>query len=110
MDSSWLIYALFALYVATLFGVYGINRHILILAHRRGRRNFRPVPLLLSGDPHPRVTVQLPIYNEKYVARRAIEAIGRLRYPSHRLQIQVLDDSTDGTVEIVAARTPKFGI
>jgi cellulose synthase/poly-beta-1,6-N-acetylglucosamine synthase-like glycosyltransferase len=51
----------------------------------------------------PRVTVQLPIYNELYVAERLINAVARLDYPADRLEIQVLDDSTDETVEIVRA-------
>lgn len=49
----------------------------------------------------PHVTVQLPIYNELYVAERLIEAASRLDYPADRLEIQVLDDSTDETVEVV---------
>ncbi len=49
----------------------------------------------------PAVTVQLPIYNERYVAERLIEACALLDYPRHLLQIQVLDDSTDETTAIV---------
>ncbi|MCI0398792.1 MAG: glycosyltransferase [Chloroflexi bacterium] len=51
----------------------------------------------------PAVTVQLPIYNERFVAGRLIKAAVELDYPAGRLQIQVLDDSTDDTTEIVAA-------
>src|SRR5207249_1303667 len=50
----------------------------------------------------PTVTVQLPLYNERYVARRLIEAVGQLDYPVDRLEIQVLDDSTDETTAVVA--------
>ena len=105
MENSWLVYALFTVYLGALSALflYGINCHILILTHRRGRRHYRPVPPLKPGDRHPAVTIQLPIYNEKYVARRAVEALGRVRYPGDRLQLQVLDDSTDETVDIVAA-------
>ncbi len=53
----------------------------------------------------PRITVQLPIFNERYVAKRLIEACATLDYPRHLLQIQVLDDSTDDTVEIVDRST-----
>ena len=58
----------------------------------------------LPADPQawPVVTVQLPLYNEMYVAERLIEAVCRLDYPAGRLEIQVLDDSTDETTEIVA--------
>ncbi|MEM2723272.1 MAG: glycosyltransferase, partial [Candidatus Nitrosocaldus sp.] len=48
----------------------------------------------------PYVTIQLPIYNEKYVAERLIKAVCRMDYPKDRMQIQVLDDSTDETREI----------
>ncbi|MFN4335990.1 MAG: glycosyltransferase [Candidatus Nitrosocaldus sp.] len=54
-----------------------------------------------SIDP-PLVTIQLPIYNEKYVAERLIRAVCRMDYPKDRMQIQVLDDSTDETREICA--------
>ncbi|MEL7538954.1 MAG: cellulose synthase family protein [Pseudomonadota bacterium] len=50
----------------------------------------------------PLVTVQLPIYNEKFVVRRLLDAAAALDYPRERLQIQVLDDSTDESVELVA--------
>ncbi len=101
---AWLEAPLTALYFAALVGlfVYGVNCYVMILTHRAGRRRFAPLPPLGPGDHHPQVTVQLPLYNEKYVAKRAIQAAGRLRYPKDRLQIQVLDDSTDETVEIVA--------
>ena len=49
----------------------------------------------------PRVTVQLPVYNEMYVVERLIDAVGALRYPRDRLDVQVLDDSTDDTSRIV---------
>ena len=52
----------------------------------------------------PMVTVQLPIYNEKYVATRLLEAVSNLDYPTSKLQIQVLDDSTDETSEILGNR------
>jgi cellulose synthase/poly-beta-1,6-N-acetylglucosamine synthase-like glycosyltransferase len=52
----------------------------------------------------PPVTIQLPLYNEMYVAERLIEAVCKLDYPKEKLEIQVLDDSTDETVEIVAKK------
>ncbi len=56
----------------------------------------------------PRVTVQLPLYNEATVARRLIEATGSLDYPKDKLEIQVLDDSTDETVAIARAAVTKL--
>lgn len=78
---------------------YGINfLYLTILAVRTsGARPAAQVP-----TTWPLVTVQLPIYNELYVARRLITAMARMEYPSDRLEIQVLDDSTDETSAIVA--------
>lgn len=49
----------------------------------------------------PAVTIQLPIYNEKYVVERLIDAVSKLNYPKEKLEIQILDDSTDETTEII---------
>ena len=56
----------------------------------------------------PKVTIQLPIYNEKYVAKRLIDAIANFNYPTEKLEIQILDDSTDETVEIIANEVAKY--
>ncbi|MGD9091887.1 MAG: glycosyltransferase family 2 protein, partial [Anaerolineales bacterium] len=62
-----------------------------------------------AGDYNwPDVTVQLPVYNERYVVRRLIEAVGKLEYPMDRLHIQVLDDSTDITSQIIAEAVVKL--
>ncbi len=85
--------------VGTLF-IYGINFFYLtcLVWWKRGRRA-DPPPMTASA--WPRVTVQLPIYNELYVAERLIEAAARLDYPRPLLEIQVLDDSTDETAALV---------
>ena len=57
---------------------------------------------------YPLVTVQVPIYNERYVAERSIDAVCQLDWPPDRLEIQILDDSTDATREIVAARVARW--
>ncbi len=56
----------------------------------------------------PKVTVQLPVYNERYVVERLIDAIVAFDYPRDRLEIQVLDDSTDDTTEIIARKAAHF--
>ncbi len=58
---------------------------------------------LLDG-PLPVVTIQLPIYNERFVAKRLIDACAAINYPSDKLEIQVLDDSIDDTVDIIEER------
>lgn len=56
----------------------------------------------VSPDDHPAVTVQVPVYNERHVVDRVLQAIGQLRWPASKLQVQVIDDSTDRTTEVVA--------
>jgi len=56
----------------------------------------------------PFVTVQLPMYNEMYVAERIIDYVAAQEYPKEKFEIQVLDDSTDETVNIVAAKVAEY--
>jgi cellulose synthase/poly-beta-1,6-N-acetylglucosamine synthase-like glycosyltransferase len=83
---------------------YASHRWLLLWRRWRAPRSGRPAPPA-SRDPGawPSVTVQLPLYNEQAVAARLIGAAGALDYPRDRLEIQVLDDSTDGTRAIAAA-------
>jgi cellulose synthase/poly-beta-1,6-N-acetylglucosamine synthase-like glycosyltransferase len=80
---------------------YGANLIYLSVRAARLPRLAEPAPL--RGD-EPRVAVQIPIYNERYVAKRVIDAVARLDWPRDRLEVQVLDDSDDETVAIVAGR------
>ncbi len=83
-----------------LLGLFGSHRLFLVWLYLR--RNPAPPAPGLPGEL-PRVTVQLPVYNERFVVLGLIESACRLDYPRDRLQIQVLDDSTDETTHI--ART-----
>ncbi|MFZ5885318.1 MAG: cellulose synthase family protein [Chloroflexota bacterium] len=92
------IAVIYLLTVVTLF-VYGLNFFHLAWSAHLNRSELQPAaPAPLSRLPP--VTVQLPIFNERYVARRLIEAAAALDYPPSLLEIQVLDDSTDDTVSI----------
>lgn len=93
-----LVLAAYAACLVLLF-LYGLIQLDLWRRHRRHAGTVR-TPEAMS--PLPRVTVQLPIYNERHVARRVIDHAARLDWPGARLQIQVLDDSDDETVEICA--------
>jgi cellulose synthase/poly-beta-1,6-N-acetylglucosamine synthase-like glycosyltransferase len=94
--------ALLALYylVLVVLAGFGLHRFAMVWGYlrTRDRRAVRP------PDPAewPIVTVQLPLYNEMYVASRLVEAVCALDYPRDRLEIQILDDSTDETVRILA--------
>ena len=103
-----MIATLYAIAIAVLT-VYGGNLLWLAGQHVR-RQRLRPGPVP-DPDARPRpsaswpaVTVQLPLYNEAEVAARLIDACAALNYPQRRLEIQVLDDSTDETTERVAER------
>ncbi|HIE38085.1 MAG TPA: glycosyltransferase [Anaerolineales bacterium] len=93
------LYALVTLWLT----VYGLNSWILAVLYWRNGRRSHPVPPI-PRHRLPTVTVQLPVYNEKHVVERLMDAVARLDYPRDRLQIQVLDDSTDETSRLVAAR------
>lgn len=89
-----------------IFGLIGVRRAwILYLYSRQSRR--RPLAFEAFAEP-PLVTVQLPIYNERYVVERLIRSVAALDYPRDRLEIQVLDDSTDETVLLVAAEVERL--
>ncbi|MBM3771042.1 MAG: glycosyltransferase [Acidimicrobiia bacterium] len=85
-------------FVLIILAVYGWHRYYLVYLYmrHRDRQPKQGAPL----SPLPSVTVQLPLFNEMYVADRLIDAVARLDYPRHLLEIQVLDDSTDETRKI----------
>jgi cellulose synthase/poly-beta-1,6-N-acetylglucosamine synthase-like glycosyltransferase len=87
--------------ILTCLAMYGAHRMLMVWLYYRHRGNV-PHP---AGElsPLPCVTVQLPLFNEVYVAERLIEAVTRLDYPRELLEIQVLDDSTDDTRQVARA-------
>src|SRR6187551_3450703 len=87
-------------FVLSILAIYGWHRYYLVYLYMKNRGKAPNPALPPPLADLPRVTVQLPIYNEMYVADRLIEAICELDYPRELLEIQVLDDSTDETTEI----------
>jgi cellulose synthase/poly-beta-1,6-N-acetylglucosamine synthase-like glycosyltransferase len=85
---------LLIVFILSMYGLYNLINAGLYLISKSGAKSKRKVPVL---DKFPRVTVQLPIFNEKYTIERLLASVTRLDYPASRLQIQVLDDSTDDT-------------
>ncbi len=90
---------LIMVYIAILLilFIYGNNCLLLTYLHRKGKKE---KPANMSYH-YPMVTVQLPVYNELYVVERLVRKVAELDYPRERLEIQVLDDSTDETTSII---------
>jgi cellulose synthase/poly-beta-1,6-N-acetylglucosamine synthase-like glycosyltransferase len=92
----------FSLLILFTFGAHGFVMVYHYLKHRGKDIELPPLPR------EPVVTIQLPIYNEYYVVERIIDSVCSLEYPKEKLEIQVLDDSTDETLEVVAAIVKKY--
>ncbi|HVO33658.1 MAG TPA: cellulose synthase family protein, partial [Elusimicrobiota bacterium] len=87
-----------------LLSFYGIHRYWILYLYFRHYKWAKPMPVPSLPDLLPIITVQLPVYNERYVVERLIEAVCQLDYPKDRLEIQVLDDSVDDTSAILQQR------
>ena len=95
MDEIVLIGYFLSLSILFIFGLHGF---IMLYYHKKYKAvQHKPIPDFECKDV---VTIQLPLYNELYVVERLIDAVCAIDYPKDKLEIQVLDDSTDETVEI----------
>lgn len=92
-------------FIMSMLAIYGLHR--LYLTWRQARLPAAPAPEARFAVLPP-VTVQLPIFNERNVVGRLIDAAAALDYPLDRLEIQILDDSTDETASIAAARVVHY--
>jgi cellulose synthase/poly-beta-1,6-N-acetylglucosamine synthase-like glycosyltransferase len=102
---------LYGCFLIFLF-IYSIVQLNLAIKYAKFKRHSPKKPVL-KDDQWPVVTVQLPVYNELYVIERLIDAICEFEYPAGKLEIQVLDDSTDESFEVAAkkiAEKQKLGI
>jgi cellulose synthase/poly-beta-1,6-N-acetylglucosamine synthase-like glycosyltransferase len=90
-------------YLTVLIGLsaYGIHRYVIIYLFLKNRR--RAVTPFSHFEQLPKVTMQLPIFNEIYVVERLLKSVSEIDYPRELLHIQVLDDSTDETRELTAS-------
>jgi cellulose synthase/poly-beta-1,6-N-acetylglucosamine synthase-like glycosyltransferase len=106
---SWFDWALLVPYFGLLgiLSVFGLHRYETLRTYFKHRHKS-------AGEPPqrfstlPRVTIQLPLFNERYVVERLIEEVIRIEYPRDRLQIQVLDDSTDDTHPFAEALVERY--
>lgn len=95
----WAILIIYGSALTFVF-LYSLVQLNLVWNYIKGKKKTVDTPDFLEKDL-PRVTIQLPLYNEKYVVKRLIENIAKLDYPHDKLEIQILDDSNDDTTEIV---------
>jgi cellulose synthase/poly-beta-1,6-N-acetylglucosamine synthase-like glycosyltransferase len=87
--------------VLFILAVYGLHRYWLVYDYFMYSKNVPAAPP--EVQEWPRVTIQLPIFNERYVIERLVEAVSRFDYPRELLDVQVLDDSTDETQQVAYA-------
>ncbi len=103
---DWTIIILYFTILA-LLAILGVYRVRMVYQFWRYRQ-VKPQPKSRFAESEaPRITVQLPLFNEMYVVERLLESVTGLDYPRHLLEIQVLDDSTDETVRIARAAVEK---
>ena len=92
--------------VLVILAAYGMHRYYLVYAYFKNRQNVPGPPPAVAE--WPKVTIQLPIYNERYVIERLVDAVARFDYPRELLEIQVLDDSTDETQQVARACVERY--
>ena len=104
-----ILYFVSAFFLA-IYGFHCLLMTWLFEKYRKQAEKIKPEPtsLIEKSAPLPMVTVQLPLYNERYVVNRLLEAIVKLDWPSDRLQIQILDDSTDDTTQLIAMQLKRY--
>jgi cellulose synthase/poly-beta-1,6-N-acetylglucosamine synthase-like glycosyltransferase len=95
--------------VLIILAAYGAHRYWMVYLYYKHKKNKTTEPAVhFQSDDLPRVTVQLPIFNEQYVVDRLLDAVCRLDYPKEKLDIQLLDDSTDETVEVARILVDRY--
>ncbi len=104
-----LLYFLCGLYFLGMFFIliYSLAQGHLLFHFLKARKSWDKIPQK-NPESWPKVTVQLPVYNELYVVERLIDAIAKLNYPKELLEIQLLDDSTDQTVDLIQEKLKDF--
>jgi cellulose synthase/poly-beta-1,6-N-acetylglucosamine synthase-like glycosyltransferase len=93
--------------VMILLAFYGVHRYTMCYHYFKYRKNYNPNPPR-HFEVLPQVTIQLPIFNEQFVIDRLIEAVCAMEYPREKLEIQVLDDSTDETREVASGIVDRY--
>lgn len=102
---EWLIIILYGL---TLFIIclFSLGQFNLAWHYLRSKKNDEQEAIELTSFPY--VTIQLPVFNERYVVERLIDAVSKIDYPLDKFEIQILDDSDDETVQIIADKVAHY--
>jgi cellulose synthase/poly-beta-1,6-N-acetylglucosamine synthase-like glycosyltransferase len=102
---AYIIIAIYSISLLLIF-FYSLAQLNLLVNYLGQKRQNQTAPKFNLLDPKeiPFVTIQLPVYNEEYVMERLLENIAKIEYPKSKLEIQVLDDSTDDSVDVTATR------
>lgn len=101
-------YSLLAIYILGMLIILGYSLalgHLLIGFWKSKRRNQKDPSL---PSEWPKVTIQLPVFNELYVAERLVDAVAKIDYPLEKLEVQILDDSTDETSGLIQAKLKQY--
>lgn len=107
---SWLIIGVYVLLLAFIFAYSLVQLNLLLkyLAGKKRRQDLGAEKMPSDPTLWPMVTVQLPVFNELYVVERLIDSAVALNYPKEKLEIQVLDDSTDESFELAARKVQHY--
>ncbi len=93
--------------ILVILSLYGLHRYMLVYTYFKYRKNATGEPVK-RFEELPTVTIQLPLYNERYVVEQLLESVCHIEYPREKLEIQVLDDSTDETAAIAEAAAHRW--
>lgn len=96
---EWLVVGVYSFSLLYVF-LFSLGQLHLTWVYVKSKR-MKEAEIIYNKNFTPHVTIQLPVYNEKYVVERLMEAVSKFDYPKDKLEIQVLDDSTDETTEII---------
>jgi len=102
---TWLLALIFLICLLIIFGYALVQGTLAVLYLKAKKKNAEKPKALID---FPIVTIQLPVFNEKYVVDRLIKTVVQMDYPKDKLEIQILDDSTDETSEIIAKRVQEY--
>src|SRR6516164_6322222 len=105
-EAGMLLWTVCYFFVILVLSAYGIHRYLIIHLYFKNRHRKPGLPARF--DDLPVVTVQLPVYNEIHVIERLLKSISEIEYPIEKLEIQVLDDSTDETYQVSQREAAKL--